>query len=278
MSNRFHFRSFVAFGLFFAIVWLLVSGTVLYVSPPGRIAHWQHWLLLGLSKEQWQAQHTLFSYFFILLTIWHIFFLNWRNLWSYVKLKSSSQMRKKKEFAFAVLVFLGVLMGTHLQLPPFSSFYDLGETIGFSWEEKQKAAPIPHMENLSLDEVAQKYLKQEAEELIETLRVVGIQVEGKEQLLKDVAQKNGKSPAQLYAILVPAQGHVGQPRQGGSGKGYGRMTIEEVAADMGLEPETVISTLKAHQIQASPSQSLKEIASEYHMHPSELVKLIEEGK
>jgi len=75
-KQKFHTRSFISFCLFITILWLLISGTVLYIAPPGRVAHWQHWTLFGFDKDQWQAQHTMFSDVFVIITVIHIFFLN----------------------------------------------------------------------------------------------------------------------------------------------------------------------------------------------------------
>lgn len=267
IGKKFHTRSFISFCLFFAIFWLLISGTVLYISPPGRVAHWQNWTLFAFSKDQWQSQHTIFSYLFIIIAIIHIFSLNWKNLWSYIKLKSKSGLRKKKEIILSIIFMLLVFMGTTMELPPFSSFYNLGEDIGFSWEEKQMMAPMPHTENLSIGEVASKFLKIETNVAISILRDNGIEVTGINQSLKDIAIDNGISPSYIYSLLAPEQQNPGRG-------GYGRMTIEEVAEELGIEATEIIIILKSNNIEASANNSIKRIADQNNMHPSEIVKLI----
>lgn len=202
MQKKFHFRSFISFSLFLSVAWLLISGTILYIAPPGRIAHWQHWTFFGFDKNQWQAQHTIFSYFFILITIVHIFSLNWRNLWSYVKVKSSSGFRKKKEFFFASGFAFIVFVGTAYDIPPLANFFEFGDTIGKRWEERQKKGPIPYAENLTLDELALKYLNIKTEELIKILKAKGIAVKNKSQTLKEIASQNDISPADIYMFLT----------------------------------------------------------------------------
>ena len=57
----FNFRSFTSFILVWTFLTLLVSGAVLYIAPPGRIANWTRWQLMILTKEKWQAVHIFFS-------------------------------------------------------------------------------------------------------------------------------------------------------------------------------------------------------------------------
>jgi hypothetical protein len=208
----------------------------------------------------------------VILAIFHIFFLNWRNLWSYVKLKTQTQFRKKKEFLLAAVIILGVFFGTHLEVPPFSSFYNLGENIGFSWEEKQEASPMPHTENLSLEEISTTYLKEELSAVITKLENNGISVENGSQTLREIAIANGKSPSEIYAILNPQK--TQSSGQVGSGKGYGRMTREEIANELGMEMNDLLVILESNKIEAKPNQTIRSIAEDYDLHPSELVKLI----
>ncbi|MCK5466964.1 MAG: DUF4405 domain-containing protein [Cyclobacteriaceae bacterium] len=277
MKKRFHYRSFVSFLLFFTIVWLLISGTILYVSPPGRVANWQHWTLFGFEKSQWQAQHIIFSYFFVIISVFHIFSLNWRNLWSYAKLKTKSGFRKKREFLVATVLILIAFFGTSFELPPFSSFFELGETITHSWEEEQRKGPIPHTEDLTLNEISTDYLKIDEEEIIKKLEANGVSVNNESQTLLDIAADNGKSPAEIYSILVPrAQQRSGRgdSGKGDSGRGYGRMTIEDIADDLNVGSAEIIARLKENNIEAKSGQTIRDIASEYALHPSEIAGML----
>ena len=282
MKKRFHYRSLVSFLLFFSIVLLLITGTAIFVSPPGRVAHWQHWTLFGFDKEQWQAQHTMFSYIFVIISAFHIFSLNWRNLWSYVKLKSNAGFRKKREFLIATALILMVFFGTSFELPPFSSFSELGETIKHSWEEEQSKAPIPHTEDFTLNEISSKYL--DSTEVIKKLVANGILVRDESQTLKEIAVENGRSPAEIYSILVsrPQQrsgrGDYGRGASGreNSGRGYGRMTVEDIADELNVDTDEIIKILKKNNIEAKPGQTIRDIASDYELHPSEISGMIRE--
>ena len=249
-----------------AIFWLLISGTVLYISPPGRIAHWQHWTLFGFNKDQWQAQHTIFSYIFVIIAIIHIFSLNWKNMWSYIKLKSQSGFRKKKEFLLSLVLSALVFLGTTMDLPPFSTFYNFGEDVGFGWEEMQMRAPMPHTENLSLEEIAIKFLNIDPENAVSTLRNRGIELSGSNMSLKSIALKNETSPSFIYALIAP--------RNGRSGKGYGRMTVDEIASELDIRPAEIINILESNGLNASANSSIKDIAEDHDLHPSDVVRML----
>jgi hypothetical protein len=265
-DKKFHTRSFISFCLFIAIFWLLISGTVLYISPPGRVAHWQHWTFLGFNKDQWQAQHTIFSYAFVVIAVIHIFSLNWKNMWSYVKLKSRKGLRKKKELAVAVALSSLVFIGTTAELPPFSTFNGFGEDIGFSWEDQQMRAPMPHTENLSLEEVATKFLNIDSDKAITTLRNNGIELASANLSLLSIAIKNETSPSYIYSLIAPPSSR--------SGKGYGRMTVKEVAAEVGKDPDEILDILKSNGIEGSASSSIKDIAVDHDLHPSDIVRML----
>ena len=61
MRKPFSWKPFTSFFILLSFVVLLLSGVVLYVAPPGRIANWTQWQF-GLDKEQWQALHTVFAH------------------------------------------------------------------------------------------------------------------------------------------------------------------------------------------------------------------------
>jgi len=50
-TSNFQLRAMISVLLALAFPALLVSGLVLFVSPPGRVANWTDWRLFGLSKH-----------------------------------------------------------------------------------------------------------------------------------------------------------------------------------------------------------------------------------
>jgi len=94
-STKFHWKVFVSFYVVFSFLALAVSGIVLYVAPPGRVANWSVWQLLLLSKAQWQAVHTIVALAFLVAAGFHIYF-NWKVLVAYVKSKLQAGIRMKR--------------------------------------------------------------------------------------------------------------------------------------------------------------------------------------
>ena len=63
---------------------LLVSGAVLFVSPPGRVANWSDWRMIGLTKHEWSGVHTGFAAVFVFMVGFHLVF-NFRPLRNYFR-------------------------------------------------------------------------------------------------------------------------------------------------------------------------------------------------
>ena len=63
---------------------LLFSGTVLFVSPPGRVANWGNWRMVGLTKHDWASVHTWFAATFFVAAVFHLIF-NIRPLLNYFR-------------------------------------------------------------------------------------------------------------------------------------------------------------------------------------------------
>ena len=110
---RFQWRAFVTLFVTLSFVLIAASGIVLYVSPPGRVAHWSLWTLGGLDKEAWQGVHTVFAFLFVLAGAFHLYF-NWRVFWSYLRSRLAAGIRMKRELALAagLVVAIGGLSGT----------------------------------------------------------------------------------------------------------------------------------------------------------------------
>ena len=120
-GNKFNWKSFISFGLFFSFITIFLTGTILFLSPAGRVANWTNWQLFWLRKDQWQALHTVFSYTFAVLGIFHLFTSNWKVFLSYIKKKIEGKIHRKKEMLIASTLFLMIFAGTMLDLEIFSS-------------------------------------------------------------------------------------------------------------------------------------------------------------
>lgn len=154
MQKSYSWRVFTSFGLFLSFFMLLVSGVILYIFParsPGVI-----WELGGLTKPAWQDQHIIFGFAFSLLSLGHLFLVNWRAFLSYLKAKSAQGVQRPAELLTIVILSLIVGFGTYFGVQPFSAILEFGKNISKSWEPKAKEVPKPFVEQLTLAELSQQ--------------------------------------------------------------------------------------------------------------------------
>lgn len=271
MNKKFSWRAFISFALTYIMVILLLSGIMLYVSPPGRYAHWVNWTLWGFSKEGWQGIHIIFSVGFILLSVLHLLWINWKTFVSYLKSKSSSGFNKKRELIASTLLIFVFFFGTIYSVPPFKNILDLGEHFTASWEKEEEAAPIPHAELLTLNELAEQLELSSVDEITEKLKSHGIKFENTHtQTLQEIAETNNSTPLAIYEQLTRKKQSQRQ------GSGIGRKTLEDFAKDAGKTADEAMTILKENNIKAEKSQTLRVIAENNNITPKEIFELISE--
>lgn len=269
MKNKFSWKAFISFGLTYAIIILLLSGIMLYVSPPGRYAHWVNWTLWGFKKEGWQGIHIIFSFGFVVLSILHLLWINWKSFVSYLKSKKSG-FQKKRELITSTLFILVLFFGTIYAVPPFKSILDLGENLTASWEKIEERAPVPHAELLTLAELSEQ-LDMPVDEVIRKLDSHKIKYENvNNQSLQEIAEFNSSTPIEIYEIIAKKAGNQMQ------GSGIGRKTLEDFAADAGKTADEAMTILKDNNIKAEKNQTLRVIAENNNITPKEIFELLSE--
>ncbi|MFH1952450.1 MAG: DUF4405 domain-containing protein [Pseudomonadota bacterium] len=60
--KAFSWRGWTTFVTTISFIVDTLSGIILYIAPPGRVANWTSWQVWGLGREQWVAIHTIFGY------------------------------------------------------------------------------------------------------------------------------------------------------------------------------------------------------------------------
>jgi ABC-type Fe3+-siderophore transport system permease subunit len=105
--KRFVWRAMTSVLIAASFLILLITGVVLFVSPPGRIANWTNWTILSLRKQEWIGLHVWFSTLFLLVTIFHLVF-NWRPLMTYFKDRMTRRLGFRLEWLVALLICAGV--------------------------------------------------------------------------------------------------------------------------------------------------------------------------
>jgi len=268
MKGKFNWRVFISFGLTWSLLIILVSGIVLYIAPAGRYANWVNWKMLGYTRGGWQAIHTIFSLTFVVLSVFHLFTVNWGAFWSYIKSKTSSGINKKKELVISSGLTILFLLGTSYTLPPFKYVSEFGEYMTGTWEKKEQAPPVAHAELLTIKELAVQS-NANVEEFSQKFISNGIVFDNIDtQSLKEIALKNNKTPDEIYKQVTKKSEHE-MP-----GSGMGRKTIEILANEIGKTAEEILKVLDDHQIKAEKGQTIKQIGDNNNIAPRDIMELL----
>ena len=276
----FQWRVWVSVLVLLSFAVLMVSGLVLYIAPPGRVANWTDWALGGLRKSEWINLHTAFALLFVIVGLIHVI-LNWRPLVGYFKQRATRRFALRAEWVTALVLAAVVVVGSRAGWPPCGQITALSERIKESWDAAQERAPIPHAELLTVAELAKQAnvpLETATARLREHKEVADFTPE---TVVKDLAARSGLSAQELYRLMTPRQHGGGKGpgqnpgRGGGIGRGVGWKTLSAFCAEEGIEVDVALARLKAGGFQATPDQTLKEIAQTNGFdHPFEMLKVL----
>jgi len=263
---------------------LVFSGIMLFVSPPGRIANWTNWNILGLRKQEWISLHIAFSALFLVVVMAHVFF-NWRPLLNYFKDRVSRRLGFRWEWVAALAICVLVYGGTRTNVPPFSSLLAFNERVKESWDEPRQRAPIPHAELLTLADLAQK-AGVDLSTATNRLRSQGIEGISPEIIVQQLADQNQRSSQQIYEALVASVRNEGGHGKGdGRGPGFGEgggkeggtgwKTLSQFCADEGIEIKDTLTRLEAKGLKVTADETLREIAvNNGYSRPYEILEVI----
>ncbi len=268
--TKFHGKSFTSFIIVLSFLIMSISGIFLYFAPPGRVALWSKWTFLFLTKEQWQAVHTILSLAFIIAAIFHIYF-NWSILIGYIKKKLQQGINKKRELIWSTVVTLLITGLTITNIPPFSSIMEWGEDLKNSWANEQTEPPIPHAESMTLVELS-KATQQSLVEMLQNLRNSGIEPESSNIIVEDLAKKYNLTPQQLYEKMKIQQKQSYSVQ--GVGAGYGRKTVEQICKQFDINIQTAIERLNEKGMGVKGDELIKDIALKNDLLPIDVVAII----
>jgi len=283
----FRWRALTSVVITLAFIVLLISGIILFLAPPGRVANWTNWAILGLRKVEWANLHISFSALFLLSAILHIIF-NWRPLLGYFRNRLGEAGGMRWEWLAALIMGIGVYAGTRANVPPFSSLIAYSESWRESWESSTQKAPIPHAELLTLQELAEK-ASLSLTTVTARLEAKGIKNFTTNTVVNDLAQKNGFSAQQLYEIMTATpdsvetgkgkkasgSGHGTGKGGGGGGGGTGFKTLSAFCADEGIDLQVALKRFEAKGIKAGTNLTMREIAiNNGYSKPFELLGII----
>jgi hypothetical protein len=259
---EFRWRAFTTLLVATGFAALLVSGGVLFLSPPGRIANWTQWEILGLTKRAWSDVHIAFSALFLVVGVVHLAF-NWRPLLQHLGARWSSRRVFRPEWLAAALVALGLFTATRAHWPPVSSLIAWSERLRESWDVSGDRAPIPHAELLSLRELSSQ-AGTGLDDAIHRLEAAGIRPVSADSQVQTIADAAHVTPARIYELIRAKEAPSGrsekQPGNRGPGGGPGWKTLSQFCADEGLDLAAVQARLEQRGLKSATNQTLREIA------------------
>ncbi|WP_237155526.1 DUF4405 domain-containing protein [Oryzibacter oryziterrae] len=282
----FNWRAYTSMMTTGGFVVMSVTGVMLFTIPEGRVANWVDWSMVGLTKGQWGDIHLTSSLFFIVIGLLHLWY-NWRQFMAYLRSRFQQRVKIRPEGP-AAAAFMAVLVACTLyEVPPFTYVLDLSSAIKASWSvDPAMEPPFGHAEEVTLKTLALRTATTPAE-IIGALRDAGWTVVGEQQTVRQVADANSTSPAELWvdvqtaipavrpeAIDATAAWTPEAVEARFEGMGYGGKYVSEAAKDLGLPEETVLGKLAAVDPSASASDKLKDVAERAKTTPTELLKLI----
>lgn len=262
-------RRIVSLTSLLSLVLVLLTSVVLYVEPPGRVAYWAGWRLLGLSKEQWGAVHINIGVLFLVALGLHVW-LNWTPLVSYLKDKARNFRLFTQEFNWAAGITLAIVLGTLLGLPPLSWIPE-----GNIWFQDRAARvygepPYGHAELSTLKTFASR-LGLDLDAALERLRQAGVAVSGPEETLETVARRQGVTPQALFRIMQPeTPSGAAKILPEAPPPGTGGHSLADVCQEYGLNIKTAGQRLADAGMASRPEQSLKDIARAAGKTPDEV--------
>jgi len=275
--KTFNLRSFTSLYMFLSGSLITITGLVLYLAPAGRVAKWVQWRFLFFTKEQWQALHTIFSFIFLAAIALHLYY-NWKPLMNYLRDKAAAGLRLKKELQASSILTVAIFVLILAEVPPLSSLMALGESLTESWATEEREPPVAHAEELTLTAFASA-AGLETEAALRHLTGAGLTGVDSTITMGELAEINRTTPKALAELLarLPATREPVLP-VGSTGAGYGRLTIEQIAAQENLDIATVLARLAEAGISARAEEKLRDLAEAHDRTPGELAALIRGGR
>jgi len=253
--------------MLWAILIMTYTGIMLFIAPPGRIANWANWKLLGLGKEDYAQIHTTFMVLFVAMTILHVYY-NWKPMTSYMKNKAKEMIVFTKDMLAAIVLSLVFIVGTLSGIAPFSSFLDFVDGIKNSWEKEYGTAPYSHAELSSLKMFCKK-LGYDLEKSKAILKSNNIKFE-ETQSLSQIGEENAVSPQFIFNLLK--KNFEKEGIQTIQLTGMGKKTISEVAQTLHLSSSELISKLKTLGMDAKKDDKFKQISEKYDLSPMDVLE------
>lgn len=256
---------------------VFVTGIVLFITPPGRIANWTNWTFWNLTKHQWINLHICFTLVFVLVCVAHLW-LNFKPFMNYFSRKVAAVRKMRWEPVFALVLCVIIFAGALKPFAPFNILLDLNQHLKFSWDSSAETPPIPNAELLTVAELADQ-TDLDIKTVLANLKAGQIEA-SRDDLFGVVAEKNSLTSNELYTIATGMQSSAGSGRHhSGGGRvgqgGFGQRTLKEACQTYGINESDAIDGFEKDGIKASSGKTIREIADENAVHPSQIRQILE---
>jgi len=266
-------RKITSLVAFLSFITLLLTSSVLYVVPEGRVAYWSDWRWMGLSKSQWGGLHINFGFLFVLAGIIHIY-LNWKPIVQYLKDRTKKIKIFTASFNIALILMVLCALGTYFTLPPFSWVLSISESFKEAGSKIYGEPPYGHAELSSLN-LLSKRLGLDVNTSLKGLQNANIQFQSETQTILEIAQANGLTPKNVYEAMLPKMDETSALKMPAFPQpGLGKRTVSEVCTTYGLDISTIINGLAQNSIEAKPEMTFKEVADSSGVSTPDLYAII----
>lgn len=268
-------RKIVSLAASLSFLVMLLTSLLLYLAPQGRVAYWSDWRFWGLDKNQWGNIHINVGLIFLITLGLHIYY-NWAALISYLRNRSKQLIIATKEFSFALVLLIAIIVGTYAELPPFIYVQQLNDFFKQSAAVKYGEPPYGHAELSSVKTVAAR-VGLNPDRVLQHLAAARIRLESEEQSILEIARLNDRTPKQIYdAMLAAAKDsapdYKGLPDQ--PPPGFGKQSLSDVTGQYGLNIDEILAKLEARAIKAAGDMNIKDIAAQNGMSPPDLYQVL----
>ena len=261
---------------------MAITGIVLYVAPPGRVANWTNWTLLWLTKDQWAAVHISSSLVFVLAGLTHLV-MNRKPFFNYLHTRFHGHEMPRAEGIVAVVGVVALVWGTLANVPPISFLLDLNERAKLMWSTDVAAEPpFGHAEEVTLANLAARD-RFDLDTALAAFEAEGLVVAAAgETTLRRIADENARTPAEVYQVIRTARATAAPAGDWSpeavesrfAGGGIGRLTVAQLAAEGGIALEDAQARLAALGLQGAAETRLRELAEGAGLETLELAKAV----
>ncbi|WP_022852114.1 DUF4405 domain-containing protein [Limisalsivibrio acetivorans] len=272
-------RKTVSLTALFSFMILAFTGVFLYIVPPGRLAYWANWKIIGLTKDNIGEIHITTSMLFLLLMVLHVW-LNWAPIMNYMK-NRSGKFTITKEFGLSLFISIVFLFGTLYSVAPFKTVVNALSNYKDAYEEEIVNPPFGHAELAPFNGFCVK-MGIDKDAAVQALEAEGITIEKESSTLKVIANNNGTSPAEIYDIIkdikVQKEDDSAETEAVETITGVGRMKVSTLAERAGISTEKALELLAEKGIEIDADARIKDFAESAGMMPIDFYELFKNSK